>query len=138
MRRSVSWPPLRTRVVVSGSISAIVSRIGDRRITVLVNNVGYQSRWTPFVLQPTSEAQTVIRVQSDFPTLLTHALLPVLAKNLPAAILNIGGLSSEYPAPFLAVHSGAKAYFVAFTEALALELKYFNVQPSLKFTQLVS
>jgi len=112
---------------VEGTIAAMVAQIGDRRITVLVNNVGYQSHWTPFVLQAPSEAQTIIRVQSDCPTLLTHALLPALGRSAPAAIVNVGGLTSEYPALLLAVHSGAKAYFIAFTEALALEMKYFDV-----------
>lgn len=96
-------------------------------VTVLVNNVGYQSKWAPFVHQQSSEMLDVLRVQTEFPTILISRLLPLLAQNEPSAMLNVGGLTSQYPASLLAVHSGAKSYFVEFTEALATEMKQFEM-----------
>lgn len=114
---------------VEANIDALVNEITSNNIhlTVLVNNVGYQSKWTPFAHQKPSEMLDVLRVQTEFPTLLTSRLLPLLAQNEPSAMLNIGGLTSQYPASLLAVHSGAKSYFVDFTEALATEMKQFEM-----------
>ncbi|EIM90150.1 NAD-P-binding protein [Stereum hirsutum FP-91666 SS1] len=114
---------------VEANIEALVHEITSNNIplTVLVNNVGYQSKWTPFAHQKPSEMLDVLRVQTEFPTLLTSRLLPLLAQNEPSAMLNIGGLTSQYPASLLAVHSGAKSYFVDFTEALATEMKQFEM-----------
>ena len=109
--------------------NAVIEAIGSRRLTVLVNNVGYTSTYHTFASQSPLEIDMVINLQVSFLAHLTRALIPTLASNQPALIINVGGLTRLFPAPFLAVHSGGKAFLMGFSRALAIEFELVRDPP---------
>ncbi|KAJ6545209.1 hypothetical protein B0H19DRAFT_1167134 [Mycena capillaripes] len=56
-----------------------------------------------------------------FPTLLTRALLPVMQE--PALVLNLGSYVSRIPGPLLTVYTGSKAFNMAWSRSLGVELR---------------
>ncbi|KAI0347405.1 NAD(P)-binding protein [Trametopsis cervina] len=125
------WDASRTLAPGGADLSAaVLAHIGTRRLTVLVNNVGYTSNYHTFLQQDPSEIDLVVNLQISFMTHLTRALTPKLVENQPGLIINVGGLTGKFPCPFLAVHSGGKAYLAAFSRALAIEFELVRDPPA--------
>jgi len=131
--RSVSifvWDATRTLAPGGADLAKeILSHIADKRLTVLINNVGYTSTYHSFPNQDPHEIDMVINLQVLFMTHLTRALIPLLIQNQPALIINVSGLTGRFPCPYLAVHSGGKAYLNGFSRALAIEFELVRDPP---------
>lgn len=96
------------------------------KLTVLINNVGGQTtnpQWALLEETPQATADRLINVNVRFPTQLTRALLPLLQKNSPALILNLGSASAISGLPYLTVYSGSKAFNMIFSAALKAEIR---------------
>jgi 17beta-estradiol 17-dehydrogenase / very-long-chain 3-oxoacyl-CoA reductase len=102
--------------------SALANVLKDRRLTILVNNVGHTSAYETVIEHSPKEMDIVMAVSMRFMTHVTRAALPHLLDQTPALIINVTGLTAHFPAPFLAIHSGAKAYIENFSRALSIEL----------------
>lgn len=102
--------------------SALARLLKGRRLTILVNNVGHTSAYETVVEHSPEEMDIVMSVSMRFMTHVTRAALPHLLDQTPALIINVTGLTARFPAPFLAIHSGAKAYIENFSRALGIEL----------------
>lgn len=104
--------------------AAVASILKGRRLTILVNNVGYTSSYEKVWEHDPQAMDTIVDVGIRFITHLTRAVLPHLLapSNTPSLIINVTGLTARYPSPLLAIHSGAKAYIEAFSRALSIEL----------------
>lgn len=94
---------------------------------LLINNAG-MGDYGSFASSPTDKTRTQLELNITALTMLTHALLPKLAK--PAGVLNVSSLASTLPMPDLAVYAASKAYVTSFSEALAIELAPHNVTVS--------
>ncbi|KAL2358652.1 putative short chain dehydrogenase/reductase [Cryomyces antarcticus] len=108
------------------SYNSILSAVEDKNLRILINNVGgvFQEPWLKCLESLNqAEAEQTIDVNLRFPTQLTRALLPILTKNSPALIINIGSLSSIFQIPYGVIYSGAKAYVSAFSGALRAEMR---------------
>ncbi|KAL9112670.1 MAG: hypothetical protein Q9187_007730, partial [Circinaria calcarea] len=80
---------------VASSIEDIVSSLRDLQLTVLINNIGGITGMAPppfktLAAYTAQEVDETIKVNAGFATQITRALLPVLQKNQPSLILNIG------------------------------------------------
>lgn len=60
-------------------------------------------------------------------TELTHLLLPGMKARKFGKILNVASLAGLLPCPNLAVYAATKSYVLSFSEALAEELREFNI-----------
>lgn len=121
-----------TRTLAPGGVDlaeAALSHVKDKRLCIVINNVGYTSTYHSFTLQNPQEIDMIINLQISFTTHLTRALLPTLIKNQPGLIINVLGLTGRFPCPYLAVHSGGKAYLAGFSRALAVELEILRDPP---------
>jgi 17beta-estradiol 17-dehydrogenase / very-long-chain 3-oxoacyl-CoA reductase len=107
---------------VEPAVAAIIESAANKHVTILVNNVYYQSSYTSFKDQSSAEIDAIINVGVRFTLHLTHALIPILETRSNSLIINMGGLTSEYPAPYLSVYSGTKSFLKSYTYALSLEL----------------
>jgi 17beta-estradiol 17-dehydrogenase / very-long-chain 3-oxoacyl-CoA reductase len=124
------WDATRTLAPGGTDLAkAILSHISDKRLTVLVNNVGYTSTYHTFPLQDPMEIDMVVNLQILFMTHLTRAVLPTLIQNQPGLIINVSGLTGRFPCPYLAVHSGGKAYLTGWSRALSIELELVRDPP---------
>lgn len=97
--------------------------------TVLINNAGF-GYFGKFLEQPADEIEAMIQVNVRAATLLAHRLGHAMARRKRGAILNVASFAALAPIPRYAVYSGAKAYLVAWSQALAHELKKSNVRVS--------
>jgi short-subunit dehydrogenase len=97
--------------------------------SVLINNAGF-GFFGKFLDQPADEIEAMIQVNVRAATLLAHRLAHAMARRKRGAILNVASFAALAPIPRYAVYSGAKAYLVAWSQALAHELKKSHVRVS--------
>lgn len=112
---------------------AIVSQIKalDGKLTILVNNVGgipTSPKYLPIDKVPGEDLDICMAINTQFPTRLTAALLPLLKANKPSLILNCGSNAGEIGVPYITAYSGTKAYVHVLTLALRSELQAQKVE----------
>lgn len=108
------------------SRSAILEVTKDRRVTLLINNVGIGhdlgKDFAAFTAQASSSVDVLLNTNIGFMTHLTQILLPKLAKSAPSLVINVGSLA-QLAMPYLVVYSATKAYMSTFTKALDCEMR---------------
>jgi short-subunit dehydrogenase len=120
----------------------LVSRAASLRINTLINIAGVN----PFgwlANQSEAEIELVFRINTVAPVLLCRAMLPVLAGNGPAHIVNVGSAFGSIGFPGFSAYSASKFALRGFSEALRRELadtkiKIHYVAPRATRTQLVT
>ena len=123
------FPTTKYRIIVSDAsnvsenIDSMATVVGDAPLTVLVNNVGGESRPYRGLAELTYEdTRNTIHTNAMFMAQVTRALLPVLEKNGPSLVLNISSVAS-YGIPFVPVYSGTKGFVDSFTYSLRGEMR---------------
>ena len=112
------------------SRAAIFEATKNRRVTLLINNVGIghnlQTDFRAFTTQTPPSLEILLNTNIGFMTHLTHILLPILAEGAPSLVINVGSLA-ELAMPYIAVYSATKAYMSTFTKALDAEMRAENL-----------
>jgi len=104
------------------TLQDITSQIADLNITVLISNAGVGISDFRLLEQVSAqETDDLIRLNTTFPTLLIHALLPTLTRR-PSVVIIIGSLA-DYGFPLISTYGPAKAYLRVFAKALAREAR---------------
>ncbi len=93
----------------------------DDAITGLINNAGIAGE-TSFVDADAGHLTALINLNILAVTRLAAAIAPRLAAKGSGAIINIGSVTSLVPDGFTATYPASKAYVLAFSEALQVEL----------------
>ena len=107
-------------------VSALLDRVGDRPIEVLVNNAGFGS-YGPFAeADPDREAEEVA-VDVIAVIALARAFLPGMLARRSGGILNVASTIAFQPAPYQAVYGASKAFVLSFSEALWAEARAAGV-----------
>nr|WP_226894963.1 SDR family oxidoreductase [Luteolibacter marinus] len=88
---------------------------------LLVNNAG-MGDYGEFVTSDWMKVESMLRLNVEALTHLTHALLPTMIERGKGSILNVSSLASTLPIPDFAVYAATKAYVSSFSEALRLEV----------------
>lgn len=89
---------------------------------VLINNAG-MGDYGIFAEADWEKLETMIRLNMEGLTHLTHLFLPMMRERQRGAIVNISSLASILPIPDFAVYAATKAYVTSFSEALRIELR---------------
>lgn len=114
---------LNASTATSQQIDDLVTSLNGLNLTVLVNNVGGGVKVQPLEKSTSEEVDFAINVNARFPTQLTRALLPKLARpDGPTLIMNIGSLADS-GVPYATVYGGSKAFNMAMSSSLTVELK---------------
>ena len=104
-------------------IEALAASVQFLNLTVLVNNVGGCPKIQPLEKHTAEDLNSLVNVNARFPAQLTRALLPILARqDGPTLIMNIGSLADS-GAPYATVYGGSKAFNMAMSSSLAMEIK---------------
>ncbi|KAL0930087.1 3-ketoacyl-CoA reductase [Colletotrichum truncatum] len=111
----------------AADIDATLKNLGHMNLTILVNNVGglsvEPSKYYRRIDDTTAEEMDrVLSLNVRFMAQLTRLAIPILAKNGPSLVLNVGS-ASMLGMPGVATYSGCKAFVMAFTKAIAREMK---------------
>lgn len=95
-------------------------------VEVLVNNAGFATGGPFHESDPARELQQV-RLLVEAVVALTSAFLPAMVERGRGAILNIASTAGMQPMPYSAGYSAAKAYVLAFSEAIHQEVRASGV-----------
>jgi hypothetical protein len=98
----------------------------DLEVSVLVNNAGFATGG-PFHESDAERELEQVRVLVEAPVALTSAFVPTMVGRRAGAVLNVASTAGMQPMPYSAGYSAAKAYVLAFSEALHHELRGFGV-----------
>lgn len=99
----------------------------SEEVGLLVNNAGFGG-YAPFVDVDPEVVDDLIRLHVRAASRLTRSALPGMVRRGSGAIINVASLLAfsatlpPQPLPYRATYAAAKAYMVAFTQALAGEL----------------
>jgi short-subunit dehydrogenase len=94
----------------------------ELEVSVLVNNAGFATGGPFHESDPERELEQV-RVLVEAPVALTSAFVPAMVRRGTGAVLNVASTAGMQPLPYSAGYSAAKAYVLAFSEALHQELR---------------
>lgn len=106
--------------------TAAAASLQDINLKVIINNCGGSSGLPSFSKlqdRTANECRRFLKVNMQFPTEITRALLPQLCKQSPALIINVGSVTSDTGIPYLSVYSGCKAYNLGWSKSLSNEMR---------------
>ena len=83
-----------------------------------------------FLVLPPNDLRTMIRINVESPVALSLILIPLLKKNSPSYILNIGSMAGFAPLPIKAVYASTKSALHSFSYSLRYLLKESNISVS--------
>jgi uncharacterized protein len=108
----------------AASLNRLPARIESLglQVSVLVNNAGFATGGPFAESDPERELQQV-RVLVEAPVALSSAFIPAMVRRGAGAVLNVASTAGMQPLPYSAGYSAAKAYVLAFSEALHHELR---------------
>jgi uncharacterized protein len=120
--------PVEADLTDADALSQLESRATeDARLALVVNNAGLGG-YRPFVEVEPKVIDELISVHVRAVARLTRAALPGMVRRGKGAVVNVAsilalsGALPPNPLPYRAVYAGAKAFILAFTEALSGEL----------------
>jgi short-subunit dehydrogenase len=100
------------------------------RLDLLVNNAGVGGRGA-FADSGWAGMEAAMAVNFDAHVRLTEALLPLLRRSAPSAIINVGSVASRVSRPGAGAYSASKFALVGWTEALHMEERPHGVHVGL-------
>jgi short-subunit dehydrogenase len=100
------------------------------RLDLLVNNAGIGGRGT-FADSGWAGMERTMAINFDAHVRLTEALLPLLRRSAPSAILNVGSVASRVSRPGAGAYSASKFALAGWTEALHMEERPHGVNVGL-------
>ena len=111
----------------STGVAAVVKRLKEGDITLLVNNAGFGTNGQ-FADLPIGRETEEIDLNVKALTLLSHAALKPMIDKKRGTIINVGSVGSFEPVPHMATYAATKAYVLSFTEALHEEARPHGVR----------
>ncbi len=100
------------------------------RLDLLVNNAGVGGRGS-FGSSGWAMVRRTMEVNFDAPVRLTEALLPLLRRSAPSAIVNVASVAGRVSRPGSGAYSASKYALVGWTEALQIEERRHGVYVAL-------
>ena len=108
-------------------VDDFIESIQDQDIDLLVNNAGFGTTKF-FHREPFDIYEKMIAAHIVAHIKIIYAILPKMIKKGSGAIINVSSAGAFLPSPKTVTYSGTKAFLVAFTESLHMELEGTGVQ----------
>lgn len=107
-----------------GAVRALADEIARRDLAVdwLVNNAGFGTAGR-FHTLPVERELDEITLNAEVPVALTGLVLPGMVARRRGVVMNVASVAGFGPMPFNATYGATKAFLIAFSEALAVELE---------------
>ncbi|MGN0144248.1 MAG: SDR family NAD(P)-dependent oxidoreductase [Clostridium sp.] len=98
-------------------------------VDILINNAG-AGYVGEFVKESFDRDENILNLNINALTYLTKVFAYDMVKRNKGKILNVASTGAYHPGPYTAVYYATKAYVLSFTEALAEELKKYDITVS--------
>lgn len=122
----------------SASVEALIRSVRDKKITVLVNNVGISHEHPEYFVEAAPSAiDAILNINIRNTLHLTQAILPQMIERRQGLVLNLGSFSAETPLPLLQTYGASKAFLKHWSQSLAAEVAAQGVQVQLLNTYFV-
>ncbi|MGE5489312.1 MAG: SDR family NAD(P)-dependent oxidoreductase [bacterium] len=119
----VAVEPVEADLADPAALRQVEERIAAApRLEFLINNAGFGSRGR-FLELDAEAAERMHRVHITATLRLTHAALRIMVPRRAGAIINVSSVSAFAPMPGSVSYSATKAWIVAFSRSLQMELK---------------
>lgn len=99
------------------------------QISILINNAGF-GWYGDFIQQESREMESLLNVNVIALTALTRRLAPAMAERGRGRVLNVASMIGFTPSARMTMYSASKAYVLALSQALDMELKSQGVRVS--------
>ncbi len=111
-----------------GSAEELYKEIKSNNINIdiLINNAGF-GYVNEFINEGLTKDDEMMTLNMDSLTVLTKLCAREMAERKHGKILNVASTGAYHPGPYTAVYYASKAYVLSLTEAIAHELKPYNV-----------
>ena len=110
------------------AVASLESRVRETDdLAVLVNNAGF-SRIEVFHEDDINAQEELIRVHVLASVRLAHAAIAPMKRAGGGTIINVSSVAAFTPAPRNATYCATKAYLIAFSESLHLELRQYGIR----------
>ena len=120
--------PLVADLKTEEGLDSVARRLTDLgAIELLVNNAGVATSGD-FKTASLDEELGAIRLNVNAVVALTHQVLGMMALRGSGAVINVASVVAFQPFPHFAVYAATKAFVLAFTEAIAEEVKGTGVR----------
>jgi uncharacterized protein len=123
------YPQVAVEVIAADLVSAdgcgeVIEMLTAKGLVpdLLINNAG-MGDYGEFASSQWERIESMLRLNVEALTRLSHALIPGMIRQRAGAIINISSVASLLPIPDFAVYAASKAYVTSFSEALRIELK---------------
>jgi hypothetical protein len=94
---------------------------------LLVNNAGF-GMFGPFVEQPMARIQEMLRLHVNTVVESMRLFLPGMVERRSGGMITVASTAGFVPIAYLAEYAATKAFLIAFSQALAEEVRAFNVR----------
>jgi short-subunit dehydrogenase len=108
-------------------VDKFIERIKARDIDLLINNAGFGTAKL-FYQEPLGIQEKMVAAHILAHMKITYTILPEMIARKAGVIINISSAGAFLPSPKTVTYSGTKAFLVAFTECLHMELEGTGVQ----------
>ncbi|HJU06408.1 MAG TPA: SDR family oxidoreductase, partial [Nitrospiraceae bacterium] len=95
-------------------------------VDLLINNAGF-GLFGPFVNMPMPRVQAMLRLHVNTVVETMRLFLPAMIERRRGAVINVASVAGFYSIPHFAEYSATKTFLIAFSEALAEEVRPFGV-----------
>ncbi len=115
----VSAQPLALDLADGGAASTLRDALAAHGIRprLLVNNAAV-GRWGRFEAAPAGTYERLLRLNVESMLKLCEVFLPLLAREAPAALVNVSSPAALQPVPYMAAYAASKAFAHSFSLAL--------------------
>jgi len=100
----------------------LIESLREVEVSCLVNNAGFGD-YAMFADSDWARIESLVRLNIEALTHLSHAFLPAMKARRRGRILNVASTAAFFPGPGMATYYASKAYVLSFSEALATELE---------------
>ncbi len=99
-----------------------IGSLSNIEISCLVNNAGFGD-YAPFAESSWPKIESLLKLNIEALTHLTHAFLPGMIERKRGKILNVASTAAFFSGPGMATYYASKAFVLSFSEALATEVE---------------
>jgi short-subunit dehydrogenase len=123
-RHGVDTHVLPCDLVAPGAVAALAREVEQRGLTVdwLVNNAGFGT-FGRFHELPVERELQEIRLNVEALVEATGRFVPGMVRRRRGTVMNISSIGGLFPGPFMSTYTATKAFVVAFSAGLEVELQ---------------